>query len=51
MSSRSSTATSRMEEGLSGIRQQDVAEVLAHFQETEPRGEFVIVVGGCPDTH
>ena len=26
MSSRSSTATSRMEEGLSGIRQQDVAE-------------------------
>ena len=24
-------------------------EVLQHFQTTEPRGEFVIVVGGCPD--
>ncbi|MCR4921289.1 MAG: 16S rRNA (cytidine(1402)-2'-O)-methyltransferase [Bacteroidaceae bacterium] len=24
-----------------------LAEVLAHFQETEPRGEFVIVVGGA----
>lgn len=23
-------------------------EVLAHFQEHEPRGEFVIVLGGCP---
>ena len=24
-----------------------LAEVIAHFKETEPRGEFVIVVGGC----
>ncbi len=24
-----------------------IAEVIAHFKETEPRGEFVIVVGGC----
>ncbi len=24
-----------------------IAEVLTHFKETEPRGEFVIVVGGC----
>ena len=24
-----------------------LAEVLAHFTETEPRGEFVIVVEGC----
>ncbi len=27
-----------------------LAEVLAHFQETEPRGEFVIVVGGKEQT-
>lgn len=26
-----------------------LAEVLEHFREEEPRGEFVIVVGGCPD--
>ena len=26
-----------------------VAEVLAYFQEEEPRGEFVVVVGGCPE--
>ena len=26
-----------------------LAEVLTHFCEVEPRGEFVIVVGGCPD--
>lgn len=26
-----------------------LAEVLAHFQETEPRGEFVIVVAGRAD--
>ena len=25
-------------------------EVLAHFQENEPRGEFVIIVGGCTET-
>ncbi len=25
-----------------------VAEVLAHFQENEPKGEFVIVLAGCP---
>ncbi|MBO4612045.1 MAG: 16S rRNA (cytidine(1402)-2'-O)-methyltransferase [Bacteroidaceae bacterium] len=24
-------------------------EVLAHFRDEEPRGEFVIVVGGCPE--
>ena len=24
-----------------------LSEVLAHFQETEPRGEFVIIVEGC----
>ena len=24
-----------------------LAEVIAHFQQTEPRGEFVIVVAGC----
>lgn len=24
-------------------------EMLAHFQENEPRGEFVIIVGGCPE--
>lgn len=24
-----------------------LAEVIAHFKKTEPRGEFVIVVGGC----
>ena len=24
-----------------------LVEVIAHFKETEPRGEFVIVVGGC----
>ena len=24
-----------------------LAELIAHFKETEPRGEFVIVVGGC----
>lgn len=27
-----------------------LAEVLAHFEETEPRGEFVIVVEGCSET-
>ena len=26
-----------------------LAELLAHFNEHEPRGEFVIVVGGCPE--
>jgi 16S rRNA (cytidine1402-2'-O)-methyltransferase len=25
-----------------------VADVLAHFQENEPKGEFVIVLAGCP---
>lgn len=25
-----------------------IAEVLAHFEETAPRGEFVLVVEGCP---
>ena len=25
-----------------------IAEVLAHFREHEPKGEFVIVVAGCP---
>ena len=24
-------------------------EVMAHFQEQEPRGEIVVIVGGCPD--
>ena len=24
-----------------------VSEVLAHFRETEPRGEFVIIIEGC----
>ena len=27
-----------------------VTEVLAHFQETEPRGEFVVVVGGMEES-
>lgn len=27
-----------------------VTEVLTHFQNEEPRGEFVVVVGGCPDS-
>lgn len=27
-----------------------LTEVLAHFEETEPRGEFVIVVEGCSET-
>ena len=26
-----------------------VSELLEHFQSEEPRGEFVVVVGGCPD--
>lgn len=26
-----------------------LAELLAHFNDHEPRGEFVIVVGGCPE--
>ena len=25
-----------------------IAEVLEHFREHEPKGEFVIVVAGCP---
>ena len=26
-----------------------LAEVIAHFTATEPRGEIVIILGGCPD--
>ena len=38
---------------ISKVHEQSVrgtlAELLAYFQETEPRGEFVIVVGGCDE--
>ena len=27
-----------------------IAEVRAHFEANEPRGEFVLVVEGCPET-
>jgi 16S rRNA (cytidine1402-2'-O)-methyltransferase len=26
-----------------------LAEVIAHFTTTEPRGEIVIILGGCPE--
>ena len=26
-----------------------LAEVIAHFTATEPRGEIVIILGGCPE--
>ena len=26
-----------------------LAEVIAHFTHTEPRGEIVVILGGCPD--
>ena len=28
-----------------------IAEVLAHFKETEPKGEFVLIIGGCDKKH
>lgn len=38
---------------ISKIHEQSVRgtleEVIAHFRETEPRGEFVIVLAGCPE--
>ena len=38
---------------ISKIHEQSVRgtleEVIVHFRETEPRGEFVIVLAGCPE--
>jgi 16S rRNA (cytidine1402-2'-O)-methyltransferase len=28
-----------------------IAEVLAHFRENEPKGEFVLIIGGCDKKH
>jgi 16S rRNA (cytidine1402-2'-O)-methyltransferase len=28
-----------------------IAEVLAHFKEKEPKGEFVLIIGGCDKKH
>ena len=28
-----------------------IAEVLAHFREKEPKGEFVLIIGGCDKKH
>lgn len=28
-----------------------IAEVLTHFKETEPKGEFVLIIGGCDKKH
>ena len=28
-----------------------IAEVLAHFKETEPKGEFVLIIGGFDKKH
>ena len=28
-----------------------IAEVLAHFKETEPKGEFVLIIGGIDKKH